>query len=223
MSEKPTDNEINLAKKVIELDESATRPVIPGGDPVSAATNFVLQRVTKGTITAIVFMIILYQGWMAFNSSKQLVADLQRKRAEVGEAQADAVAVNKRIGEQTTAQRTLEAELQKTKADADAAQAEAEAATHSVDGVPARLAQLQAELQQKQAEAKDAKAEADAALQEIDGIPMALAQKQAEVAAAWAKAKSAVANVRLMTHLDETAPKILDGSEFDSEKLIFGK
>lgn len=223
MSNEPTKKELQLAARVNELDDAAARPVLGDGGLFAAAVKFLMSRVSRGMVAAVLAIFIAFHAWEAFNDSQQWTAELQSKRAEAGKAIAEAGALNKKAGEETTERATRIAEMRKIQAEADAAQAEADAATHSVDGVPARLAQLRAELEQKRADADRAQAEANAALQEINGIPAAVVQKRADVAAAEAEAKSETENIRLMLRY-ATDPDFI-GHQFEKSmnRVLMGR
>jgi len=224
MTSEPTNKELELAARANELADAAALPTGASGGILGQAVNFLMGHVTRGILTAGLAVFIAYHAWAAFNDSQQMVADLQTKRAEVGQAQAEAAALNKKVADTTTAQKTLEAELKKTQADADAAQADAAAATHSVDGMSARVRQLRAELEQKQADAKSAKADAAAALQLFNGVEVAIAQKQAEVASAEATARMKVAGIKQQFGwlLKVRDPNYADKARQQFDKQIWG-
>ncbi len=166
---------------------------------LSAAEACWRQRSTSswvGIMTAALTIFIAYHGWTALNSAQQLVADLQTKRAEAGQAIAEANALNGKAGYETMARATLEAELKKTQEQAAAARADADAQNAVINGASMRLATIRAELEKTQAEAAQAKADADAQNQTIDGLPAAVAQKKAEVETAEEKVNREIAKHR---------------------------
>jgi hypothetical protein len=201
MKSTPFDTELKLAAKVIELEEQATRPVIPGVGLLHSVANFLFGKISRGILILCLGLFIGYHAWQSYNSSQQLFADLELKRAQTGTAIAEAIALNTKKGEMTNAQATLRSEIQKTKADAESAEAELEATRHDVDGVSAKLAKLRADIAKARADADAAKAEADAQNQFIDGLPAATAQKKAEVEAAEAKLQSQLSAVKSIIRL----------------------
>jgi hypothetical protein len=196
----PSDTELKLASKVIDLEDAAMRPVVSGGGLLASAANFLFGKVSRGIMCLCLGLFIAYHSWQAFNSSQQLFADLRLKRAEAGMAVAEAIALNEKSGEKTNARATLESEIRKTQADAGTAEAELEARRHNVDGMSAQLAKVRADIAKAQADADAAKAEADAQNQFINGLPAATAQKKAEVEAAEAQLQSKLAAQKYLVH-----------------------
>ena len=198
MASEPTDKELELAARVNELDDAALRPVVAGSGLLAAAANFLMSRVSRWIMVTLLTVVIAYHGWGALNSAQQLMADLRTKQAEVGQAQAEAVALTTKVHDATIARATLEADLQRTQGQAAAAKADADAQNANIGDVSMRLARVRAELEKTKAEADQAKADAGALTQEINGMPMAVAQEQADVAALEAEAKKEIATVRLV-------------------------
>jgi chromosome segregation ATPase len=159
---------------------------------IGETLNFISAHVPPVLIQAALVVFLGYHAWDYYNRAQQMVAQVESKQAEAVKAQAEADALNKKIGEETVVLATLKAELQKTQADAATAAAEAAAQGASVKGGTVRLATLRAELETTQAEGAKAQAEADAQTQIIDGLPAAVAQKKAEVEKAEAEARAAI-------------------------------
>lgn len=203
MKREPTRKELELATQINDLEEAATRPVIMGGGLLAGAVNFLVHKVARGAVLLCLGLFIVYHAWQAFNSSQQLFAQLQLKRAEAGLAIAEAISLNEQSGKKTNAQGMLESEIQKSKADADSAEAELEASRHSVDGMPAKLAKIRADIAKAQADADAAKAEADAQNQLIGGLPAATAQKKAEVEDAESKLRAKLASLKTIVRLSD--------------------
>ncbi len=211
MPSEPSKRELELAARVNELDDAAMRTPVGGSGLLAAAVNFLMGRVTRGIMTAALTIFVAYHGWTALNSAQQLVADLQTKQAEVGQAQAEANALNSKAGDATVARATLEAELKKTQEQAAAARADADAQNAIINGASVRLVTLRAELEKTQAEAQQAKADADAQTQIIDGMTMAVAQEKADVAALEAEARKEMTNVRILMFTPSAEDHSLSG------------
>ncbi|MGD0762517.1 MAG: hypothetical protein ABR929_04870 [Roseiarcus sp.] len=199
MASEPSDKELELAARVNELDDDALRPAVAGSGLLAAAVNFLLGRVTKGIVTAVLTVFIAYHAWEAFNASQQLTADLQIKTAEAGKMIAEAKAITAKTGETTLRFAALQAELDKTQQQAIAAKADADAQNAIVDGASVRLRTLQAELDKTQQQAAAAKADADAQNQIIDGAPMRLVTLRAELEKTRAEAQQAKADADAQT------------------------
>lgn len=181
MTDKITDKELELAAHVNELSDAAERPVVAGGGLLAAATNFLMRRVSRGILAALLVVFCFYHGWEAYNGSLQNLADLQTKRAEAGSAIAEATALNAKTERETLALASMRADLAKLEQQAAAAQVEADAQNTVIGEASVKLLTLRAEIDKARAEALAAKVEADAQLQKINGLPAAVAQKKAEV------------------------------------------
>jgi hypothetical protein len=192
MSESLTAKEGELAGRVHRLQDTRKRPMLTGGGILAETLNFISAHVPPRLIQAALVVFLAYHAWDYFNRAQQMVAQVEAKRAEAAQAQAETDAKNNLIKGNTAALATLIADLEKTQAEAATAKAEAEAQAAKIRGDSVRLATLKAELENTQAESVKAQAEADAQLQIIGGIPVAVAQKKAEVETAEAEAVSKI-------------------------------
>jgi hypothetical protein len=196
MQTEPTSKELGLAERANELEDAASRPKIAGGGLLADAINFVTAHVPPKLITAALVVFLAYHAWDYFNRAQQMVAQLEAKRAEAAQVQADADAQNAKIKDESLKLATVRAELAKTQADAATAKAEAAAQGARRSGDTVRLATLTAELAKTQADAAKAQAEADAQTQLIGGMQLSVLQKQAEVETAEAEARAKIQNLR---------------------------
>jgi hypothetical protein len=147
MADEPNKRELALAARVNELEDADAAPTVAGVGMFSLAVNFLMRRVTKEIMTIALLMFIAYHGWAAFNDSQQSTADLQTKRAEAGQMEAEAAAINSNAGGGSMQLETLLAQISKTQAEADQAKADAEAQNQMIDGTPAAVAQKKAEVE----------------------------------------------------------------------------
>lgn len=201
MADEITEKELKLAARVNELSDAAERPVVTGGGLLSAASNFLMRRVSRGIMTAFLVVFSFYHGWEAYNGSLQNLADLQKKRAEAGSAIAEATALNAKTDRETLALGGMRAELVKLEQEAAAAQAEADAQNTVIGEASVKLQTLRAEIDKTRAEAQAAQVEADAQLQKIDGLPAAVQQKKAEVETAEAEAVAEIQRHKLVVQM----------------------
>lgn len=152
MAKQPNKRELELAARVNELHDAAERPSVAGVGIFSLAVNFLMGHVTRGMMTVGLLVFIAYQGWAAFNDGQQAMADLQTKRAEVGQTQAEAVAINANVDGGPMQLETLLAQVAKTQAEADQAKADADAQTQIFNGMSVAVAQKQADVAALEAE-----------------------------------------------------------------------
>jgi hypothetical protein len=171
MSEPLTAKESELAGRVHRLQDAGKRPTLAGGGMVAETLNSISAHVPPLLIQAALVVFLAYHAWDYFNRAQQMVAQVESKRAEAAQAQAETDAKNTLIKGNTAALATLIAELDKTQADAATAKADAEAQAARIRGDSVRLATLKAELENTQAESVKAQAEADAQTQIIGGLP----------------------------------------------------
>ena len=146
MAQKPSERELELAARVNELADDEVAPKVASIAMLSLAVAFLRTHVGKGVITFIVAMFVIYQGWAAFNDARQGMADLQAKRAEAGQLEAEATAVNASINGGSVQLETLLAQIAKTQAEADQAKAEANAQTQLFNGMSVAVAQKKADV-----------------------------------------------------------------------------
>ncbi len=154
MAEQPSKRELELAARVNELHDAAERPSVAGVGIFSLAVNFLMGHITRGMMTVGLLVFIAYQGWAAFNDSQQATADLQTKRAEVGQTQAEAAAINANVEGGPMQLETLLAQVAKTQAEADQLKADADAQTQIFNGMPVAVAQKLADVAALEAELK---------------------------------------------------------------------
>jgi cell division protein FtsB len=200
MSGDITDKELELAAKVNDLSDAAARPVVTGGGLFAQAGNFLMRRVSRGIITAVLMVFIAYHGWEAFNGSQQALAKLKSTRADAGAAVAKATALNTR----TMALDNKRAEIEKLKQQAAAIQVEADAQRTIVGDSTVKLQTLRAEISKTKAEAQAAKIEADAQMQIIGNMPANVAQKKAEVETLEEKAKAIIAALKQQVEVQKS-------------------
>jgi hypothetical protein len=216
MTDKITDKELKLADRINELSDAESRPVVTGGGLFAQAVNFLMRRVSRGIIATALIIFISYHGFEAFNGALQSMADLQTKRAEVGQTVAEANALRAKIGTDTLALGQMKAELEKTEQEAIATQAEADAQNNNIGDESVKLQTLRAEIERTKAEAQAAKAEADAQLQKIAGLPLIIQQKKSEVETAEAEMAAEVERHRLLVKQGLEIAKGINGMMSDS-------
>jgi hypothetical protein len=154
MAEKPNERELALAARVNELSDADAAPTIASVGIFALVVDFLKRRVTRGVMAVALLVFIAYHGWAAFNDSQQSMADLQTKRAEAGQMEAEAAAINSNASGGSMQLETLLAQIGKTQAEADQAKADADAQTQLINGMPVAVAQEQANVAAAEAEAQ---------------------------------------------------------------------
>ena len=197
MGQEPTQDEVDLAKRINDLEGKAARPVIAGEGAVVAALNFINSLVPKWLITTTIAVFLAFHAWDYYNKAQQVAAQTQAVEAEAAQVSVDAAAQGEIIDSESLRAKTLEAELAKTQAEAAQTRAEADALNKKIGDGSLRLQTVEAELAKTQAEAATAKAEADAQSQLLEGLPVRVQQLQAEVIKAEADARSAEINAQV--------------------------
>ncbi len=201
MNEKVTDKELELAARANDLNDAAARPIVAGGGLLSAAANFLMQRVSRGLMMAALTVFIAYHGWEAYNGSLQALADLQTKRAEAGTAIAEATALRAQTKAGTLALANMKAELERLQQQAAETQAKADADNTVINNQTVKLQTIRAEIDKTKADAQTARVEANAQMQMIDNMPAATAQKKAEVETLEQKVRNSIENHHLMVQM----------------------
>lgn len=200
MAEQKTENETELARRVVALRDRSSRPKISGSGPVIDILNFVSERAPLSLIRLALVVFLAYVAWGYYIRGQQMLSDLKNKEADVIKAQVDADAAKHKVDNETAQRATLKAQLAKVKADVATAEAEAQAAKAQIGGVSARLAGLRAEMELARADGDKAQAEANAQNQIIDGVPLAVAQKRAEIAAATGEVKKSIQGLCILLY-----------------------
>lgn len=154
MAKEPNERELELAARVNELSDADAAPTVASVGIFALVVDFLKRRVTRGIMTVCLIVFIAYHGWEAFNGSQQAMADLQTKRAEAGQMEAEAAAINANVGGKSMQLETLLAQIGKTQAEADQAKADADAQTQLINGMPVALAQKQADVAALKGEAQ---------------------------------------------------------------------
>jgi chromosome segregation ATPase len=206
MKKEPTPKELDLAARVNEFDDAVSRPKIAGGGLLADAINFLTARVPQRLTAAALVVFLSYHAWDYYNRGQQMVAQLEAKRAEAVQTQADADAQNAVINGESVKSATIRAELARVEADAATAKAEAEAQSSIVGEKTARLATLQAELEKTQADAAKARADAAAQGTRRNGDTLRFATLTAELAKTEADAARARAEADAQNQLIDGMP-----------------
>ena len=195
MSRKPTDRELDLARRLEALEAQAARPVISGGGLLSHIVNGIVSRVPPKLVTIALVVFLAWHGWDYFNRWQQLSAETQK----------------------------LEAKAATLAAEADAKGLPLEGETLQTQKMRAEIAALQAEILRTQAEGDKAQAEANAQNQQIGEVKIAVLQKQAEVNEAEATAEGQIqASKTLMRQYRRVRPLMDNEAWRIYEQYMFG-
>jgi chromosome segregation ATPase len=206
MKNQPTPKELDLAGRVHDLDDAASRPKIAGGGLLAEAFNFVTAHVPRRLVAVALVVFLSYHAWDYYNRAQQMVAQLEAKRAEAVQTQTDADAQNAATNGESVRSATIRAELARLEADAATAKAEAEAQSAIVEDKTARLATLQAELEKTQAEAARVRADAAAQGARRNGDTLRFATLTAELAKTEADAAKARAEADAQNQVIDGMP-----------------
>src|ERR1700733_11964482 len=102
MSEPLTAKESELAGRVHKLLDARKRPMLTGGGMLAETLNFISAHVPPLLIQAALVVFLAYHAWDYFNRAQQMVAQVQAKRAEAEETQAEADARSDKIEGEAT-------------------------------------------------------------------------------------------------------------------------
>lgn len=163
MTDQPTERELALAARVKELEATAAQRSGAAGGIFEQLWLFVSAFVPPWIIGAALAVFLTFHAWEYYNGAQMVVAETQIAKAQAAQKDAEAKALNAKIGDEPLRLKTLQAELAKRQAEAARAKAEADAQNAMIDDASMRLATLQAQLANVQAQGARAKATAEAA------------------------------------------------------------
>ena len=203
MSQKPTEREKELARRIAELESELARPKLGGGGIMTETANLVLGKVPTMVLRATAYLILTYLAVSFFFEGNQLIADTNKLQAEAA-SKAAKVSAARGDREHTSLQaQTLKAEIRRTQAAAAQARAEAGAQGSTIGDKTVRLRTLEADTASAQAEADKINAQLDAMTQIVNGTtPLAIEQRRAEVKEIEAEAETALGIGRVFMNLE---------------------
>jgi chromosome segregation ATPase len=220
MSDNLTNAEKKLATRVGNLRDAAARPQVDGLGMLGDALNFIGARVPLQLIRWALVIVLGFYAWDCFTRAQQAVAILETKRGEAGKLEADALAINSRIGGDSAELAKLKAELEQLQADARTTKADYEANATIINGAPARLATIRAEIEKIQNDAKIAQADYEANATIISGVPARLATMRAEIDTAREEARKADYELDAQNQIVNGIPMVVAQKKAEIEALL---
>lgn len=215
-----TNAEKELASRVGKLRDAAARPQVDGLGMLGDGLNFLSAHVPLQLIRWALVVALGFYAWDSFNRSQQVVAILETKRGEAGKLEAEAAAINTKIGGDSAELAKLKAELEQLQAEGKTAKADYEANATIINGVPARLATIRAEIVKTENDAKTAQADYEANATIISGVPARLATVRAEIDTTREEARKAEYEVDAQNQIVNGIPMVVAQKKADIEVLL---